>query len=239
MRHFEVATLEAVTPRAPAHRPGEALVDVILQLHARDMAQHDGGDVRRWGRIRVAAAGVRPQRALERGLVEVADVLSRLGVEREGPAHHDGGRRLAFAVVAGGHAEQLPQRDVRAARVVERERLGQELLGEHLRVEAGGNLVAKFLEHDAAGDACVSLAGRGHVGVCVAARATEIFLEDEVAAPHDEQAAVGRAALADLVGAFQPRQVHAGLFADFLRVLQGPPAPGAVRRREVVGGGQC
>ena len=45
--HVKVSTMQAVAPRAPAHGFGKALIDVILQLHAGDMAQPQGCNVRR------------------------------------------------------------------------------------------------------------------------------------------------------------------------------------------------
>ena len=46
MRHDEVASMQAVIPGTPTLRLGEALMNVVLQLHAADISQHDAGDVR-------------------------------------------------------------------------------------------------------------------------------------------------------------------------------------------------
>ena len=62
VRHREVAAMQAIAPRPPAHRLGEPLVDVVLQLHPGDMPQHDRGDVRRGRGIGVARAGIGPER---------------------------------------------------------------------------------------------------------------------------------------------------------------------------------
>jgi hypothetical protein len=51
------------------------------------------------------------------------------------------------------------------------------------------------VQHDPARDAGESLARRSHVGIRVAMRATEIVFEDELAAPHDQQSAILRAAV--------------------------------------------
>ena len=47
VRHDVVAATQAVRPRSPALRLGEARVDVVRQLHPGDMPQDDRRDVRR------------------------------------------------------------------------------------------------------------------------------------------------------------------------------------------------
>lgn len=64
--HQKVAALEAVVPRTPALRLGEARVNVLPKLHARDAAQDHRGDM--WGgrRVRIPLARIAPERCSQR-----------------------------------------------------------------------------------------------------------------------------------------------------------------------------
>ena len=226
--------MQAVVPRAPALRFGEALIDVVLQLHAGDMAQHDAGDMGRRRGIRVAGTRITPERDVERRFVEIADVLAGDWLELLRLLIFDvAARRLAFAPVARRHAKELAERDAGLARIVEREGFRQILFGENLGVEPGGYPLLELMQHDAARDAAERLARGGHVGIRVAAGAAEVALENEVPFPHDQQPAIRGGALGDGVGRFQLREIHVGEFPGVLRGLRLTPSAFAVGRRKI------
>ena len=160
-----------------------------------------------------------------------ADALSWLRF-----AHDHAGWVLPLAVVTGAHAQKLTEGDVGLARVVERKRLGQILLREDARAQAVGNLVVKFVKHDAAGDAGEGLAGGGHVRIGVAMGPAEVFFEDEITVADDEQPAVLRAAFADVIGGLKLGDVETGKIANLLRVGERSPSPIAVGWGEIIVG---
>jgi hypothetical protein len=128
-------------------------------------------------------------------------------------------RAGAFAVIPGRHTKQLAQCDLGLARIVERERLWQIFFGEHFRVEAIGNLVARLLEHDAAGDARISLARGRHVGIRVPMRAAKILFEHQIPMSHDQQSAILTATLREIKCLLSLR-IHAGQFPDLRGLFQ-------------------
>jgi len=233
VRERHLAAIEAISPRTPAERLAQLLSDVVLERLAGHAPHHHRRDVGRRRRVRVSLSRSAPEDGAERRLVEIADVLSGRGRERDHLALPDP-RRLPFAVIAGGHAEKLAQRDVGAARVVERKRLGQILLGEDFGVQPVGDRVPVLGQHDAAGDAGERLAAGGHVGIGVAERPSGIFLVDQVPAPHDDQPRVLGAPLGLLPRLVELGEIHPRDVADRARLLQRPPAPRAVGRGIVV-----
>ncbi len=176
-----------------------------------------------------------PERHPDRRQIEISDVLAGRRFHRRSLAIDDSNRRLAFAVVAGGHAEQLAEFDIRLAGVVQRKGFREIFLGEDERVEAVGDFVVKFLKHDSASDAGEGLAGGGHVGIGVAMGASEIALEDQIAVADDEQAAVLGATLGEVIGPFKRGLIHPGQLATLGRIVQFAPSAGAVGGWEIDG----
>ena len=113
--------------------------------------------------------------------------------------------------------KQVAELDVRLARIVQRKCFGQVLLGEDLGFQAFGNLVVLLLEHDAAGDAGVRLAHRGHRRQGFPIALAVILLVDQVAVARHEQTAVLAAAGGIVEGPVELLQVHARGLADLRR----------------------
>ena len=113
------------------------------------------------------------------------NVLAWHRLKRDDLPVHDAGAG-AFAVVAGRHAEKLAEGDFSFPWIIEREGFGEIFFGKYFCIQAVGDFAAKFLEHDTAGNAGVSLASGSHVRVGIAMGAAEIFLEDEIPVAHDE-----------------------------------------------------
>ena len=107
MGHRDVAAVEAVAPRTPAHRLAEFLVDVGRQFLTCHAAEDHRGDVRSRRRVGIAFARSGPERHAERGAVDVTDILSLGSLERLGRAADDAGGRRPFSVMSGRHAEQV------------------------------------------------------------------------------------------------------------------------------------
>ena len=131
---------------------------------------------------------------------------------------------------ARGHGQQVAEFDVRLARVVQREGFGQVFLGEDLGFEPFGNLVVLLLEHDAAGDAGVRLADRGHRRQRFAIALAVIFLVDQIAVARHQQPAVLAAAGGIVEGPVELLQIHArrscGSAAASFSVRQPPAVSG-------------
>ena len=235
--HEGLAAVEAEAPGSPAHGGGESGLDKVWELHASDISEDHGSDVGRWRRIRVAGPGFGPEGDLEAGGVDVTEVLAWNRLERNHFAVDDAGGG-AFAVVPGGHAQELAQGDLGFARVIKREGLWEEIGGVDFLVESVGEAFLFFVEEDAAGDAGVGLTGGGHVGVGVSAGLAEVFFKDEVAVADDEETAVGGGgALHSGVGSVEAFEVHSGELADGIGVAEGAPAAFGVGGGEIVGSG--
>ncbi|MEK0447379.1 MAG: hypothetical protein RLZZ399_2700 [Verrucomicrobiota bacterium] len=235
--HEGLAAVEAKAPRAPAHGSGESGLDKVWELHAGDISEDHGGDVGGRGGIGVSRSGFGPEGDFEAGGVDVTEVLAWNRLERNHFASDDSWGS-AFAVVPGGHAQELAQGDLGFARVIQGEGLGEEGGRVDLLVEAVGEEVLFFIEENAAGDAGVSLAGGGHVGVRVSAGLAEVFFKNEVAvADHEETSVGGGGALHARVGSVEAFEVHAGELADGIGVAEGAPAAFGVGGGEIVGSG--
>ena len=110
----------APAPASPAHRLGELVAHALFELHAGDMAEHDGGEMNGGGGVGVSAAGLDPERFGGRALSSILAVLGTDddGVEHALPAVR--ARRIEddflaaddagiVAANAGGHGEQLTE----------------------------------------------------------------------------------------------------------------------------------
>ena len=234
--HEKIAPVQTVIPRFPAHGIAQTGADEILQFHTGKIAQHQRGDVRGRRGIRITFARPTPKRDVQRGAVEITDILTRDGFEGLGFAIGDGGRRLPLAPVTGAHAKEMSQFDIGLSRIIQRESLGQELFSKDFGVEAVWDFVVKLPQHHAAGDAGESFSSRGHVGVAVARGAAKVFLVDEIALAHHEQSAVLSASLTHFKRRFQAGQIHPGFLANLSRILQSAPTTLTVRRRKIRGG---
>jgi hypothetical protein len=235
VRHEEISAMQTITPGSPTHRLAQALVDVVGQFHPGDVAQHDGRNVRRGRRIGITGAGIGPQNSADRRHIQIVNILAADRIERN-DATVDEARAGAFAVIAGGHAEELTQRNIGFPGIVQRKCLGQIRLRKHFLREPVGNFVAKFLEHDSARDARDRLTGGGHVGIGVALGASEIFFVGQISVPHYQQSAVLAATLSKFKGAIQLGKIQASLLPDLGGVMHLAPASFTVGFGKIIGG---
>src|SRR5580704_14203819 len=132
---FQARTIHRIAPDAKSERLGEARPHIVLHLHAREPAKDDGGKMRRAGRVGITVSWSAPQRLMKRkGIGGRVRTIVR---SRRIPS-------LFFAANIYGidpsyssrHGEQLPQRDVSLARIVERKYLRRHVFRrEYLLIE--------------------------------------------------------------------------------------------------------
>ena len=91
VRHGKASAVQTISPRSPAHRFSQALIDIILQLHAGDVPKHDRRNVRGGRGVGIAGTCVRPQNGADRGSVQVVNVLAGSRLEWDDLAMHDAG----------------------------------------------------------------------------------------------------------------------------------------------------
>ena len=155
----------APIPAAPAHGLSQLAINVLLELHSGEVANHHRDQVDGGGGVRVAAAGLAPHGdriSLARHLsgghpVDDGDPAIRaFGVERHLFAVHQAG---IVAANAGCHGKQLTELDPGFPRIAEREDPGRQVSrGEYLLVEAFGEQFRPLVHQDASGDAGIGLA---------------------------------------------------------------------------------